>query len=67
MPRVVLDAVARPGLAQHLEIEVRPLEQPLGLEQPAGVLEPLRALEELRLDVLDRLVQLLARRDEVAL
>src|SRR5260221_6256288 len=63
--RVVLDAVTRARLAEHLEGEVRPLEQPLRLEQPAGVLELLGAHLELGLDVLDRFVQLLARRDEV--
>ena len=65
VPGVVLDPVAGAGLAQHLEVEVRPLQEPLGLEEPAGILEELRALLELGLDVADRLVQLLPRGDEV--
>ena len=57
--------MAGPGLAEHLEIEVRPLQQTLGLEQPAGVLQGRHPPLELELDVLDRLVHLLARRHEV--
>src|SRR5437773_12337326 len=65
MPRVVLDAGARAGLAKHLEVEVGALPQALRLEQPARVLELLHAIHKLDLDVLDRLEALLARRDEV--
>jgi len=50
---------------EHLEVEVRPLEQALGLEEPPGGLQLVRPDLQLGLDVLDRLVQLLARRDEV--
>ena len=39
MPRVVLDPVAVADLLDHLEIEHRPLVQPLGLERPARGLE----------------------------
>ena len=39
MPRVVLDAVAVADLANHLEVEHRPLVQPLRLEQLAFRLE----------------------------
>ena len=63
--RVVLDPVAGPGLAEHLEVEVRALPEALRLEEAALVLELGNALHELRLDVLDCLEQLLAWRDEV--
>src|SRR5438094_761985 len=65
MPRVVLDARAGAGLAKHLEVEVGALPQALRLEQPAGVFELFHAVHKLDLDVLDRLEELLARRDEV--
>ena len=65
MPRVVLDAGARAGLAKHLEVEVGALPQALRLEQPARVFELLHAIHKLDLDVLDRLEELLARRHEV--
>src|SRR5256884_3675925 len=66
MPRVVLDAGAGPGLAKHLQVEVGPLPEPLGLEQPARVLELGDALHQLGLDVLDRLEQLLAGRSRTS-
>ena len=50
MPRVVLDAVAVADLLDHLEIEHRPLVQPLRLEQPAFVLEDAAPLGQLGLD-----------------
>src|SRR5438128_4897443 len=65
MPRIVLDAGARAGLAKHLEVEVGALPQALRLEQPARVFELLHAIHKLDLDVLDRLEELLARRHEV--
>src|SRR5437899_10649187 len=52
-------------LAEHLEVEVRPLPEPLRLEQPPGLLELGQAVDELDLDVLDRLEELLSRRHEV--
>ena len=65
MTRVVLHPCARPRFAHHLEVEVGPLPQALRLEQSARVLELLQAVDELGLDVLDRLEQLLAGRDEM--
>ena len=57
VPRVVLDARAVPGLAQHLEVVVGALPQPLRLEQLAAPSSSScsRSLE-LDLDVLDRLL-----------
>ena len=51
--RVVLDAVAVPGLAQHLEVEHRALVEPLRLEQLAAALERRLHLHQLGLDRLD--------------
>ena len=51
--RVVLDPVAVADLPDHLEVEHRPLVQPLGLEELALVLEERAALFELGLDRLD--------------
>src|SRR5437016_6175323 len=67
MARVVLDPVAIADLADHLEIEHRPLMQPLRFEQPALRLEDAAAPGELLLDRLDRAARALARRDEVRL
>src|SRR5438445_6305199 len=54
MPRVVLYAGAGPGLAHHLEVELRALLQPLRLEQLALRVEPGAALLELGLDLAQR-------------
>ena len=62
MAGIVLDPRARPGLAQHLEVEVRSLPQALGLEQAAVVLEPLAALVQLGLDIGHREAQLVGGR-----
>jgi hypothetical protein len=67
VPRVVLDAVAVANLADHLEVEHRPLVQALRLEQLPFALELRAALDELRLDRLDGFLQARARRDEVRL
>ena len=64
--RIVLDAGAGAGFAQHFEVEVGALAQALRLEQPAVVVEPLAALLELLLDVADRELEFAARRDVVA-
>src|SRR5438093_11035170 len=63
--RVVLDPVAGPGLAEHLEVEVRALPESLSLEEAALVLELGNSPHELRLDVLDCLEQLLSWRADV--
>ena len=65
MSRVVLDPRARPCLAQHLHVEVRPLAQALRLEQAPMVLEPFAPLLELRLDVGHRKPQLVRGRHVV--
>src|SRR6266853_359038 len=62
MPRVVLDARARSGLAHHLQVEVGALPQALSFEQPPVVLEPFAALFERGLDVGDRQPNLVGRR-----
>ena len=67
MARVVLDAVAVADLADHLEVEHRPLVQALGLEQPPFLLEVAATFGQLFLDRLDRLLGPLARRHEVRL
>ena len=64
--RVVLDAVAVAGLAQHLEVEHRALEEPLRLEELALSLEPRLLLEQLRLDRANRVGELRLRRHVVA-
>src|SRR5207247_171435 len=65
VPRVVLDAGAGAGLAQHLEVEVRALAEPLGFEEPVVVLEPLAAVLELLLYVAQPQLQRLSRRGVV--
>ena len=64
--RVVLDAGAEPELAHHLEVERRPLPEPGGLEDPALRLELADPLLHLGLDVDDRELHLVGRRDVVA-
>ena len=64
--RVVLDAVAVAGLAQHLEVEHGALVEALGLEQLALALQPRLHLHELRLDRLHRVGEPRLRRDVVA-
>jgi hypothetical protein len=56
-PRVVLDAVAHPHLAQHLEVVLGAHAEALGLEELALRLEVREALLELRLDAGDGLAQ----------
>ena len=65
MARIVLDARAIAELAQHLEIERRPLAKPGRLEDPALTLQLADAHLHLRLDVDDGLAQLVGRRHEV--
>ena len=65
MAGVVLDARAEAELAHHLEVEGRPLAQPLGLELHAPLAQLLDALLHLLLDVDDGLLELLGRRDVV--
>jgi hypothetical protein len=62
VPRVVLDAVAVADLADHLEIEHRPLVQPLRLEQLALAFELRPRTTQLFLDRFDRRLRALARR-----
>ena len=54
MPRVVLDAVAKADLAQHLEVEACALLEPLPLEQLLFPLEHLETILELDPDRVDR-------------
>jgi len=63
---IVLDAGAGAGLTEHLEVEVRPLEEALRLEEPPAIVQLLHPDSELGLDVRDRLEQLLPGRHEVA-
>ena len=63
--RVVLDAGAVAELAQHLEVERRPLAEPRGLERAALRLELADPLLHLGLDVDDGLLELVGRRHEV--
>ncbi len=63
--RVVLDAGAVAELAHHLEVERRPLAEPGALEGAALGLEPADALLHLGLDVDDRFLELVLRRDVV--
>ena len=63
--RVVLDAGAVAELAHHLEVEGRPLAEPGALEDAALGFEPADALLHLGLDVDDRFLELVLRRDVV--
>src|SRR3954452_8206383 len=65
MAGVVLDAGAVAELAHHLEVERGPLTQPRGFERPPLCLEAGDPLLHLRLDVDDRLAELVLRRDVV--
>ena len=65
MARVVLDAGAVAELAHHLEVERRPLPQPSALERPTLGLELADADLHLGLDVDDRFLELVIRRDVV--
>ena len=65
MARVVLDAGAEAELADHLEVERRPLAEPRRLERPALGLQLGDPLLGLGLDVDDRGLQLVGRRDVV--
>ena len=67
VPRVVLDAVAVADLLDHLEIEHRPLMQPLRFEDLAVALELAAAHFELLLDGDDGFLQPLAAGHEVRL
>ena len=67
VPRVVLDAVAVADLTDHLEVEHRPLVQPLRLQQLAFLFEISAVLLELLLDRFHRQLGPIARRDEVRL
>ena len=60
--RIVLDAGARAGGLEHLQVEARALLQPLRLQQPAGLLQLGQPADQLFLDRLDRLVERRARR-----
>ena len=60
MARVVLDALAEADLGHHLEVEARPLLDPLRLDQLHLRHELLLRLDELDLDLLDRVEHLLA-------
>ena len=62
--RVVLDPGAVAHLAQHLDVEQRPLLQPMGLEHAPVVPQHRQAPLELLLDRPDGLLDLLAGRDE---
>ena len=63
--RVVLDAGAVAELAHHLEVERRPLAEPRALERPALRLQLADADLHLGLDVDDRFLELVLRRDVV--
>src|SRR5688572_30031368 len=67
MARVILDAMAVADFLDHLEIEHRPLVQPLRLEQFALGLELPAVPLELLLDRDDRQLRAVARGDEVRL
>ena len=68
VPRVVLDAVAVADLLDHLEVEHRPLVQPLRLEDLALAIRAcVRYHSSSSLMRLDGALRLLARRDEVRL
>ncbi len=63
---IVLDAGARAGGLDHLQVEDGALLQPLGLEQLAVLDQPVQARLQLLADGLDRLLQGGARGDVVA-
>src|SRR5216683_4650116 len=65
MAAVILDAVAIAQLPHHLEIEQRPLRQPLRFEQSVLRTQLGQALVELLADVLHRFEEALSRRDVV--
>ena len=65
MSRVVLDAGAEAELAHHLEVEGRPLAEPVGLEHTTLGLHLGDPLLHLGVDVDDRLAELVGRRHEV--
>ena len=65
MARVVLDPGAVPELAHHLEVEGGPLAQAGALERPSLGLELPDPDLHLGLDVDDRLLELVGRRDVV--
>ena len=65
VPRVVLDAGAVAELAHHLEVERRPLAEPGAFERATLGLETADALLHLGLDVDDRFLELVLRRDVV--
>ena len=59
MSGIVLDPAAESRLAHHLDVEVGPLRDPLGLNELVPGLEELDLFAHLRLDVLTRPVDLL--------
>src|ERR1019366_1304168 len=63
--RIVLDPGAIAQLAHHLQVEDGPLAQSSRLEDPALCLHLGRPGLHLRLDVDERLLELVGRRDEV--
>ena len=65
MPAVVLDTGAVAELAHHLEVERRPLAEPGRLEHPTLRLHLADPELHLGLDVDERLLELVARGDEV--
>ncbi len=65
MARVVLDAGAVPEFAHHLEVERRPLPQPGALERSPFGLEFTDPELHLGVDIDDRFLELVVRRDVV--
>ncbi len=65
VPRIILDPVAVANLPNHLEVEHRPLVQPLRLEKLALRFQPRSVPRELLFDRLDSFLRPIARRDEV--
>ncbi len=63
--RIVLDARARSGRREHLEIEDRALLEPLCLQQAVGARQLIDACPQLGLDAVDRLMQRRLRRHVV--
>src|SRR5690606_4655048 len=64
MPRIILDTGAVTDLFHHLDVEERPLFEPLRLEKPAIVAQHGQSPPKLLLDALDGRLQLLLGRDE---